>query len=1152
MSESTTSGGGAPSGDAATGRKHTPEELADLLRQHQPTPEQSRIISSPLSPMLVIAGAGSGKTATMADRVVWLVANGHVRPDQILGVTFTRKAAGELAQRIRQQLATLAASGLMPATDDDGEVPLEPTVSTYHSYANTLVQDHGLRIGVESDTALLGSAQAWQLAAGVVEDYDGDHGHLSASKSTLIDAVVTFAGECAEHLVDHAEARSFLDELIGRLDALPYREGKTTARAQKGGDLLDRLRTRSTVAELAGRYAEAKRQRGVLDYGDLVALAARIARTVPAAGEAERERFKVVLLDEFQDTSHAQMVLFANLYGDGHAITAVGDPNQSIYGFRGASAGQLFRFPQEFPRVAGDGSRRPADVAFLTTAWRNSVNVLQAANAVSAALNKTDPNRDAGRIEVPPLVASPFAGAGRVELSRHATSADEATGLARRLLAEHHDFRSAHGRAPTMAVLCRTRGQLAGIAEALVEQGIPYEIVGLGGLLGMPEITDLVATLRVLVDPARSDALLRILAGARWRLGPADLMAFADWSRFLARRRETAIRDRRPLDVESPDTADDANRAEARSELSDAASLVEALDWLPQPGWTSQDGRSLTEEALNRLSRLQREVRHLRTFVDDGLPTLVHEVERALLLDIEVASKPGTGIHAGRRHLDAFADVAAGYADSALRTDLPGFLAWLDAAAAKEGGLEVVQQEATEEAVQLLTIHASKGLEWDVVAVTGLNEGVFPTARDSRWTSGDSALPWPLRGDRHDLPQWDTDQASLFDALEAEQDFRSRVIGHGEAEERRLAYVALTRARDLLICSATVWTGTRSKPTSPSMFLNDLLPLVEGPTPSAARALWVDDEHAPGENPFREEPVQALWPYDPLEGASKVRGETAEPIRAGRRAALEAAAASVEAAMDSLTAGGRSAETDAAPLTPAGRDWRHEATLLMRAHEGEDGQPDALAAPKHVRASLFVELATDTEAVLRQLRRPVPRRPGIAARKGTAFHAWVEEHYGNTGMLDLGEFPGAADAYVEDMYGLDEMKAAFLASEWAERQPAFVEVPLETPVGPVTVRGRIDAVFRERAADGSTLWTLVDWKTGRVPSGRELAIKSLQLAVYRLGWARLQGIGVERVQAAFYYVGEGRTIRPHDLADEAALVRLITDALGRPAEGQAD
>lgn len=1124
-------------------RRFTPEELADLLGQHQPTAEQSAIISSPLSPMLVIAGAGSGKTATMADRVVWLVANGHVRPDQILGVTFTRKAAGELAQRIRQQLARLAESGIVPAPDDDA--PLEPAVSTYHSYANTLVQDHGLRIGVESDTTLLGGAQAWQLSLKVVQEYDGDYEHLRAAKSTLVDAVVQFAGECAEHLVDPVVARDYVLGEVERLAALPYRVGKQTPPAQKALQLLDKMRTRATVADLAVRYAQAKAERNVLDYGDLVALAARIARTVPAAGDAERERFKVVLLDEFQDTSHAQMVLFSCLFSGGHAVTAVGDPNQSIYGFRGASAGQLFRFPQEFPATGPDGPPTPSAVAFLTTAWRNSANVLEAANAVSARLNRVDPNRPSHSIGVPPLAQSPFAGIGRVELARLATSADEAAALAGRLLEEHGSFKAEHGRAPTMAVLCRTRTALGGIAEALDHRNVPYEIVGLGGLLAMPEIVDLVATLRVLVDPLRSDALLRLLAGARWRLGPADLMAFADWSRFLARRREAAIREARDIDTTTTDSPAADSHAEARSELSEEASLIEALDRLPRPDWTSSAGRTLTGTALDRLQRLQTEIRYLRSFADDDLSSLLHEVERSLLLDIEVAAKPGTNIHSARRHLDAFADIAAGYSDTDLGADLAGFLTWLDAAAAKEGGLEIVQQEANPDAVQLLTIHASKGLEWDVVAIPGMNEGIFPSSSDSRWTKEDGSLPWPLRGDRNDLPQWDTDQPSLSEAVDAETVFRGEVLAHGVDEERRLAYVALTRAKDLLLCSATVWTGSRSKPTAPSTFLQELLALADEPTPAAWISRWCEDDEAPEQNPFREDPLESSWPYDPLEGPVVRRAGVPQPRATGRRLQLEAAALETNNHLQLRRGAAAAGEPlDASPVrTDVGQAWDHEAVLLLAARAEREARRELAPTPEHVRASLFVDLATDASQVLEQLRRPVPRRPGVAARKGTAFHAWVEDHYGSTGMLDLGEFPGAADAYVEEQYGLEEMKAEFLASEWAQRQPAFVEVPLETRVGPVSVRGRIDAVFKDTDDQGNTVWTLVDWKTGRVPTGRDLQAKSLQLAVYRLGWSRLHGIPLDSVEAAFYYVGQGKTIRPERLADEAALEALITRSL---------
>ncbi|MET1063954.1 MAG: UvrD-helicase domain-containing protein, partial [Arthrobacter sp.] len=349
--------------------RFSPEELSAMLgERNSPTQEQSLIISSPLAPRLVIAGAGSGKTATMADRVVWLVANGWVRPEEVLGVTFTRKAAGELATRIRAKLAALqriaaadSANQVFPAgllsTD-----ALEPKVSTYHSYASGIVSDYGLRLGVERDVVLLGAAQSFQLASEVVEAFDGEYEHFRAAKSTLVKAVIQLAGECAEHLQDPAGVRGWLLERVAEFEALPYLATAKKNPSQSAGELRALLRTRASVADMVGRYSEAKRARGALDFGDLVALAARVANEIPVAAETERQRYKVVLLDEFQDTSHAQLVLFSRLFGDGHAVTAVGDPNQSIYGFRGASAGQLFHFVREFPLRIDDDAAEAATV----------------------------------------------------------------------------------------------------------------------------------------------------------------------------------------------------------------------------------------------------------------------------------------------------------------------------------------------------------------------------------------------------------------------------------------------------------------------------------------------------------------------------------------------------------------------------------------------------------------------------------------------------------------------------------------------------------------------------------------------------------------------------------------------------------------------
>jgi len=938
------------------------------------------------------------------------------------------------------------------------------------------------------------------------------------------------------------------------------------------------------VAEMVGRYSEAKRARGALDFGDLVALAARVANEIPLAAEVERQRFKVVLLDEFQDTSHAQLVLFSRLFGGGHAVTAVGDPNQSIYGFRGASAGQLFHFVREFPvRVdagppdtaaadPGPGSDGPgnaqardtftvAPTSYLTTAWRNGRNILSAANVISAPLSAAaaqagpaGERESAESVEVPPLQPSPAAAQGKVVIGRFATDEDEARAIAGDVLKYRvTDFEDSAGEdrvPPAMAVLCRRRAQMECVRREFEVRGIPYEIVGLGGLLDTPEIVDLVATLRVLADPGRSDSLMRLLAGARWRIGPADLMAFRDWSAFLARRRG------RP----GPDEGNDADADVIEGDTTDSASLVEALDWLPREGWTSGHGRSLSTAALDRLHALSSELRQLRGFMGDDLTTLLGEVERAMLLDIEVAARPGFSIHQARRNLDAFHDAASGFLHTSHRVDVLAFLAWLEAAATEEGGLDVAAPDVNHEAVQLLTVHASKGLEWDVVFVPGLNAGAFPSSRDSRWSSGSAALPWPLRGDRADLPQWDLDQPDQKGWLDAEKDFKADVQAHGEAEERRLAYVAYTRAKFVLWVSSAAWVGSRAGMAEMSPFLAELAPLagVTGPAAGGTASLpeapqepaavvhpeSVEEASLPAESPLTQDLELALWPYDPLEGPVDPRTGTSLRLVPGRRAAMETAALRVREAVavgvPVNAAGGSGSEQPRQPRSLAA-NWAREAALLLERRHRRSAVQD-VHLPGHISASTFVDLGDDPGSVLARLRRPVPREPGMSARKGTAFHAWVEEYFGSAGMLDLDEAPGS-DNHVDEAYGLDSMVETFRNSEWAHRAPAHVEVPVETRIGDVVVRGRIDAVFRD--ADGG--WDLVDWKTGRRPAAGQLKVKAVQLAVYRLAWARLQGVPLDSVRAAFYYVGEDQVVRPHDLGTAERLEEIITSALGGTA-----
>ena len=528
-----------------------------------------------------------------------------------------------------------------------------------------------------------------------------------------------------------------------------------------------------------------------------------------------------------------------------------------------------------------------------------------------------------------------------------------------------------------------------------------------------------------------------------------------------------------------------------------------------------------------------------------------------MLLDIEVAARPGLSIHQARRNLDAFQDAAAGFLQTSHRVDILAFLSWLEAAAAEEGGLDVPPSDVNHEAVQLLTVHASKGLEWDVVFVPGLNSGAFPSSRDSRWSSGSAALPWPLRGDRADLPQWDLDQPDQKGWLDAEKDFKAAVQAHGEAEERRLAYVAYTRAKHVLWISSAAWVGARGGMAEMSPFLAELAPLAgigetagaitAGGTAAEIHPDSVDEASLPQESPLTRDLEVATWPYDPLEGPVDPRTGTRLRLVPGRRTAMDHAASrllqeialrrsqAVQGAAAAEAAGGNSRV-----LRPLAADWSREAALLLERRARRASSRD-VHLPGHISASTLVALDEDPAGVLQRLRRPVPREPGMSARKGTAFHAWVEEYFGTSGMLDIDEAPGSDD-HIDEAYGLEDMVATFKESEWAHRSPAHVEVPVETRIGDVVVRGRIDAVFRD--ADGG--WDLVDWKTGRRPSAGQLKTKSVQLAVYRLAWARLKDVPVDAVRAAFYYVADNQVVRPHDLASGEELESIVAAALADP------
>ena len=1093
-------------------------EVAARLGRPAPTREQIAVIEAPASPLLVVAGAGSGKTETMAARVVHLVVNGAVRPDEVLGLTFTRKAAGQLAERIRQRLRTLARSGagwLDPAIAEH-LAGAEPEVSTYHAFAGRLISEYGPLLGVEPSATVLTPTAAWQLARRVVGRWDGDL-LTDLGPDQVTERLLAIAGSLADHLVDttalEAEISSLLDTLASAPPSPKQRNPVLTALS----DHVRRLTDRRWILPLVDAFTDAKRSAGVMDFADQMQLAARLVLDHPGVGADLRRRYRVVLLDEYQDTGHAQREILRTVFGGstGHAVTAVGDPVQSIYSWRGAAAANLQRFGTDF---AG-ADLVPAPRRTLLTSFRNPGRVLDLANAVSAEVRAAAPDTDPGAA-VPALRPRSGAGPGDVRYGLFETVADEDAWVADRIAAA---WAARPEDPPTTAVLLRRRADMGGIVAALDAHGIPVEVVGLGGLLDEPEVADLVAVLRLLVDPEAGPSAMRVLTGARWRIGAGDLEALSRRARELAGPGAAGRR---------ADAAEDADqRAAVRAAMGEAArgsdeqgaaTLVDALaDLGPAEAYSAEGHR--------RLVRLSAELQRLRSRLRQPLGDLVADVERTIGLDVEVAVADAQG----RAHLDAFADVVADVARTG--AGLPELLDYLATADEREDGLAPADIDQGTGRVQVLTVHAAKGLEWELVAVPHLCAGVFPSQSRSTWLTDASQLPPALRGDRADVPGLHlvpgADQKELADTIGEHIAALKRAQ---LAEERRLLYVALTRTEQTLLFSAHHWGATGVRPRGQGEFFDELVvAALEAGTDRPES--WAEPPPGDAANPLTATPRQASWPVDPV-GA--------------RRQALTAGAMRVGLALAELD--GKLFDTD--PVLAGGdpalddpHGWARDVDALLAERAAAVNPTVEVDLPETLSVTTLVELATDPQQLARRIRRPVPTAPARQARRGTAFHAWLEQRFGGQALLDLDELPGSADADAAPDAEVEHLQEAFLASRWGERTPVDVEVPFNARFAGVAVRGRMDAVFGD--PDGG--YTVVDWKTGPVPDAARQRVAAVQLAAYRLAWAELAGVPLDMVRAAFHYVPADVTLTPVDLLDADGLAEMVaaatTDHPPRPA-----
>ena len=683
-------------------------------------PDQLRAVTHGEGPLLVVAGAGTGKTQVITRRIAWLIASHRARPSEILALTFTDKAADEMAVRVDQ---------LVPYGYTD------TAIATFHAFGDRLIREHALELGLPPDLRVLSRAETVVFMREHLFEFDLDAYRPLGDPTRFLSALAALFSRCKDEDITPATYAGHAARVAAEALALEeaVRSGEVAPDAAEA--LAEDGRRQAELARAYARYQELLAERGFIDFGDQVALALKLVRGSAAARRDIAARFRYILVDEFQDTNRSQAELVGLLAESHRNVTVVGDDDQAIYAFRGAAIDNILDFEARYPG---------AKTVVLRRNYRSLAPVLDAAYRL---IRFNDPDR----LEVQTGLAKRLraqrvdSAAPPVRLEAFATGSEEADWIAADVAA-----RIAAGASPRdHAVLVRANGHADAILRALNVAGVPWRFSGTSGLYARPEVRLLMAFLRVVADPDSSVDVYALAAAAPYRLGGEDLTAIVN----SARRRNRSV-----------------------------TAILGELD--KQPGLLRIAPAS--RESVHRL------VEDIARYTAMAHERPAGEVLYAFLREsgmlARMAATPTTAAEEGLGNIARFFDIIRGQS-ALLADDRATFVAQhLQTLAEAGDDPATADLDPDADAVAVLTVHKAKGLEFPVVYLPGLVVGRFPG------NGRGEALPLPAG------------------------------LGRGEpvtperavAEERRLFYVAMTRARDLLILShAADYGGSRARRISP-------------------------------------------------------------------------------------------------------------------------------------------------------------------------------------------------------------------------------------------------------------------------------------------------------------------------------------------------
>ncbi len=971
----------------------------------QPSAEQQAILDLGQDTIRIRAGAGTGKTTTVALVIANLVQKHGIDPERILGITFTNKAASELADRIKTFLG--------PAVEEGRQAE----VHTYHGFAAQILAEFGALAEVDTRIRIITPTYSRQI---LTETYHHTtYAHLDITNVHGLDKIRTLSDRMGDHLLTPGDLLAHVDPT----------DEIWAARAE----MLETLR----------KYDGDKRRLGVVDYSDLVTLSTSLLTRHPELADEIRNRYQVVILDEYQDTNPAQRVLLTTIFAPtgldpGFSVIAVGDEDQTIYEWRGASSENFELFPTHFPAPGGGTAKQGA----LTLNRRSAPQILEVANEIRRKANPAAED-----------LVSHDPDAKGVVVTHWATDAvAEADWIARRFEALHQ----AGTPWSEMAVLFRKNRDFALVVDSMARNDIPVEVANLGGLLSVPEVADLRAWLTVLDRPEQSASLVQILFGSRYRLGYADI---APLTRWLGGTR--------------------AQDEDADSVL--GVTLLEAIDQVDQIEGLRSEARAAFEHFLD----IYREI------LSESQGASLVEVCR-LILDRtrawqDVEALPANQRTTARLNLYRLLDLAEEWSPLKGRPSLSAFLDYLDAMEDEPAEELDSAHLSGEDAVTLVTVHRAKGLEWDVVAIPAITDGGFPVKG--------GAFPDPVRFAQFLPPEHRIDNA--LTGMPADEKERMDFFREQNAlQEWRVAYVAATRARSMLIMTGAYWYGL-PEPHVKAKKPSELFEMVEQ-HPGTRNEGHADEPERP-----------SLLRFTPT-------GPSPDPLFAegwdgALREAVEDETALLEVAQGLGVA-----------------DAYQDTVEAMRQTLFDlDAAGAIVLEPEKARAVSVSGLVTYAQCPKRFYWSeidPLPRRRNLAAIAGTELHRRIELHQrGQVPFEDLE--PGIYDA-MDEAVGGGGFKA-FLESPYGTEPAALVEAPFSlTTESGYEVRGRIDAVYERDQG-----WEIVDFKSGR---RRDDSARMVQLEAYALAATEVDfGIAPpERIDVTFVYLGGGLDVHTEH-ADEA-------------------